>query len=94
MENAIHDLNYAVGLFPLPSGLFPGNGAWLDVQVMAHKVVCWAGRIGMGEQVVTTKTLRRDFFALNGRPTRKERRLILHLAQYWPWEAKFARALA
>ena len=38
----------------------------------------WTARIGLGEQVVTTKTLRRRFFALPGRLTRSARRLTLH----------------
>ena len=37
IENAIRDLKYGVGLNHLPSGRFPANGAWLAVQVMAHK---------------------------------------------------------
>ena len=58
---------------------------------------CWpAGRrgIGLGEPVVTTKTLRRRFFSLAGRLTRSARRLTLHLPQRWPWETQFSRALA
>ena len=49
--------------------------------------------LGLGEQVVTTKTLRRRFFSLAGRITRSARRLTLHLPQRWPWEAQFDRAL-
>ncbi|MCY4651748.1 MAG: transposase, partial [Dehalococcoidia bacterium] len=51
-------------------------------------------RIGRGEQLVTTKTLRRRFFSMAGRITRKARRLTLHLPRRWPWEAQFSRALA
>ena len=43
--------------------------------------------------MATTKTLRRRFFSLAGRITRKERRLILHLPQGWPWENQFNGAL-
>ena len=56
IENAIRDLNYGVGLNHLPSGRFAANGAWLAVQVMAHNIARWTARIGLGEQVVTTKT--------------------------------------
>ena len=52
------------------------------------------GRIGLGEQIVTTKTLRRRFFSMAGRLTRSARRLTLHLPQRWPWEAQFSGALA
>ena len=90
IENAIRDLKYGVGLNHLPSGRFPANGAWLAVQVMAR----WTTRIGLGEPVATTKTLRRRFFSLAGRITRKARRLTLHLPQGWPWQNQFSRALA
>ena len=70
IENAIRDLKYGVGLNHLPSGRFAANAAWLAVQVLAHNLARWTSRIGLGEQVVTTRTLRRRFFALVGRLTR------------------------
>ena len=91
IENAIRDLKYGVGLNHLPSGRF---AAWLAVQAMAHNLARWTARIGLGEQVVTTKTLRRRFFALPGRLARSARRLTLHLPKHWPWETQFSRALA
>ena len=94
IENAIRDLKYGVGLNHLPSGRFAANGAWLAVQVMAHNLARWTARIGLGEQLVTTKTLRRRFFSLAGRLTRSARRLTLHLPQRWPWENQFSRAVA
>ena len=94
IENAIRDLKYGVGLNHLPSGRFPANGAWLAVQVMAHNLARWTARIGLGEQLVTTKTLRRRFFSLAGRLTRSARRLTLHLPQGWPWQNQFSSALA
>ena len=94
IENAIRDLKYGVGLNHLPSGRFAANGAWRAVQVMAHNLARWTARIGLGEQIVTTKTLRRRFFALAGRLTRSARRITLHLPKRWPWEEQFSRALA
>ncbi len=94
IENAIRDLKYGVGLNHLPSGRFPANGAWLAVQVMAHNLALWTQRIALGETVATTKTLRRRFFSLAGRITRKARQLILHLPRHWPWETHFISALA
>ena len=94
VENAIRDLKYGVGLNHMPSGCFAANGAWLAVQVMAHNLARWTARIGLGEQIVTTKTLRRRVFALAGRLTRSARRLTLHLPKGWPWEEKVSRALA
>ena len=94
IENAIRDLKYGVGLNHMPSGRFAANGAWLAVQVMAHNLARWTARIGLGQQIVTTKILRRRVFALAGRITRSARRLALHLPRRWPWEEQFSRALA
>ena len=93
IENAIRDLKYGVGLNHLPSGRFAANAAWLAVQAMAHNLARWTARIGLGERVVTTKTLRRRFFALAGRLTPSARRLTLHLPKHWPWQEKVSRAL-
>ena len=92
--NAIRDLKYGVGLNHLPSGRFAANAAWLAVQVMAHNLARWTARPGLGEQIVTTKTLRRRLFSLAGRLTRPARRLTLHLPRRCPWETQFSRALA
>ena len=70
IENAIRDLKYGVGLNHLPSGRFAANAAWLAVQVLAHNLARWTAHIGLGAQIVTTKTLRRRFFSLAGRLTR------------------------
>ena len=85
IENAIRDLKYGVGLNHMPSGRFAANGAWLAVQVMAHNLARWTARIGLGEQIATTKTLRRRFFSLAGRLTRSARRLGALLGSVAPW---------
>ncbi|MCC6494663.1 MAG: IS1380 family transposase [Propionibacteriaceae bacterium] len=94
IENAIRDLKYGMALNHLPSGKFAANGAWLSVQVMAHNLARWTARIGLGEGIVTTKTLRRRLFALPGRLTRSARRLTLHLPTRWPWAIDWSTALA
>ena len=94
VENAIRDLKCGVGLNRMPSGRFAAKGPWLEIQVMAHNLTRWTARIGLGEQIATTKTLRGRFFALAGRLTRSARRLTLHLPQRWPWETRFSHALA
>lgn len=94
IENAIRDLKYGMGLNHLPSGKFAANGAWLAIQVMAHNLARWTARLGLGEGIVTTKTLRRRLFGLVGRVTRSARRLTLHLPAGWPWAAEFSAALA
>ena len=94
IENAIRDLKYGVGLNHMPSGRFAANGAWLAVQAMAHNLARWTtARIGLGERIATTKTLRRRVFALAARLTRSARRLTLHLPKHWPWQETISRAL-
>ena len=95
VENVIRDLKYGVGLNHLPSGRFAANAAWLAVQVMAHNLCRWTGRIGLEEQSrITTPTLRRRFFALAGRITRSARISTMHMPGYWPWRERFLSALA
>ena len=69
----------------------PVDGDAGCVALIAHNLARWTARIGLGEQLVTTKTLRRRFFSLTGRLTRSARRLTLHLPQGWPWENQFSR---
>ena len=94
IENAIRDLKYGVGLNHLPSGRFAANAAWLAVQVIAHNLARWTARLGLDEGIVTTRTLRRRYFALAGRLTHSARRWTLHLPKRWPWAAQLAAALA
>ena len=65
----------------MPSGRFAANGAWPAIKVMAHNLALWTALIGLGQQIVTTKTLRRRVFALAGRLTRSARRVTLYLPQ-------------
>jgi hypothetical protein len=58
VENTIRDLKYGVGLNHLPSGKFAANAAWLTLAVIAHNLARWTSRIGLGETLITTKTLR------------------------------------
>jgi len=94
IENAIRDLKHGMALNHLPSGRFAANGAWLAVQVMAHNLARWTARLGLGEGIVTTKTLRRRLFALVGRLTRSARQVRLHLPTRWPWATGWTTALA
>jgi len=88
------DLKYGVGLNHLPSRRFAANGAWLAIQVTAHNLARWTARIGLGEGIVTTRTLRRQLFSLPGRLTRSARRWRLHLPARWPWAIGWSVALA
>jgi hypothetical protein len=93
VENAIRDLKEGVGLNHLPSGRFAANGAWLAIAVMAHNLARWTARIGLGEGIVTTRTIRRHYLGLPGRLTRSARQVTLHLPARWPWAEAFAQAL-
>ena len=91
IENAIRDLKYGVGLNHLPSGRFAANGAWLAVQAMAHNLARWTARRGLGERIMTTKTLRRRFFALAGRLTRSAPQKRLQTARLPEFEPGSSR---
>ena len=82
------------GAQPMPSGRFGANAAWLVFNTIAHNLVRWVTRIGLGEKLVTTKTIRRRYLSLPGRITRSVRRLWLHLPRNWPWRERFLTALA
>jgi Transposase DDE domain group 1 len=94
VETAICDLKHGMGLRHLPSGKFAANAAWLALVGIAHNLARWTGRIGLGEQVVTAKTLRTRYLDLPGRLTVSARRPSLHLPARWPWRWRFQFALA
>ena len=93
IENAIRDLKYGVGLNHMPSGRFGANAAWLAINVIAHNLARWTSRIGGGEGIVTTDTLRRRYFSVPGRLTHSARRFTLHLPRRWPWADRFTSSL-
>ena len=51
---------------------------------MAHNLARWTARIGLGEQVVTTRDPQTALLRLVGRLTRSARRLTLHLRRAGP----------
>lgn len=83
-----------MGLNHLPSGRFGANGAWLGLNVIAHNLARWFSRMGLGESLVTTETLRRRHLRLPGRLTCSARQLTLHLPARWPWRDAFDASLA
>lgn len=83
-----------MGLNHLPSGRFGANAAWLAFNVMAHNLLRWTSRIGLGEDLVATKTVRTRYLGLPGRLTRSGRRRRLHFPVWWPWRDQFEAALA
>jgi hypothetical protein len=60
---------------------------------MAYNLARWTGRLGVGEPLLTTKTLRVRYLALPGRLTRSARRPTLHLPARWPWQWRWEFAL-
>ncbi|MGI8609473.1 MAG: IS1380 family transposase [Candidatus Dormibacteria bacterium] len=93
VENTIRDLKEGVGLNHMPSGRFAANAAWLAFAVMAHNLARWVSRIGLGDALVNTNSLRRQFFAVPGRLVRSARRQCLRLPEHWPWQQHFIDAL-
>ena len=95
-ELAIRDPKQGAGLNHLPSGRFFANAAWLVLVTLAHNLMRWTAILGLGvrDELVVAKTLRRTLLALPGRLTRSARRWKLHLPARWPWAHSFTMALA
>jgi hypothetical protein len=93
VENTIRDLKYGVGLNHFPSGQFGANAAWLGLNVIAHNVARWTSRIGLGESLIATDTLRRRYLRVPGRLTTSGRTYTLHLPERWPWATPFEDSL-
>lgn len=94
VEDTIRDLKYGVGLNHMPSGRFGANAAWLGINVMAHNLARWTSRIGLGESLIATDTLRRRYLRTPGRLSHSARRFTLHLPRRWPWAERFSNSLA
>jgi len=93
VENIIRDLKDGMALDHLPSGRFAANGAWLAFNVMAHNLARWVSRLGLGETLVTTQTVRMRHLAMPGWLSRHARQLGLHMPARWPWAEQFLAAL-
>jgi hypothetical protein len=67
-ELAIRDLKHGSGLADLPSDQF---NAWLLAATLAHNLLRWTATLGLGvgDQLVVAKTLRRTLLHLPGRLT-------------------------
>jgi hypothetical protein len=96
IELAIRDAKQSSGLNHHPSGKFFANAAWLVLVCLAHNLLRWTATLGLGvrDEQVVAKTLRRTLLALPGRLTRTARRWMLHLPARWPWAHSFTMALA
>jgi hypothetical protein len=96
VELAIRDAKQGSGLNHHPSGRFFANAAWLILVCLAYNLLRWTAILGLGirDELVVAKTLRRTLLALPGRLTRSARRFTLHLPARWPWAHTFTMALA
>ena len=94
IELAIRDLKQGSGLNHAPSGRFFANAAWLLISCLAHNLVRWVARLGLGVRgPIVAQTIRRRYLTLPGRITRSARRSTLHLPARWPWRQHFTQAL-
>jgi hypothetical protein len=95
VELAIRDLKEGSGLNHAPSGRFFANAAWLLISCLAHNLLRWLARLGLGVRgPLVAQTIRRRYLTLPGRITRSARQLTLHLPARWPWREAFTQALA
>jgi hypothetical protein len=93
VENVIRDLKYGAALNHMPSGKFGTNAAWLALNVIAHNLCRWMGRLG-GFVIACLKTWRTRFFSLPARLVEHARRRGLRLPANWPWREQFEALLA
>ena len=90
-RSPVRDLKEGSGLSHCPSGDFSANGAWAVLATVAHNLVRWVTKLGLGiDGPVVMKTVRRRYFAVPGRITRRARRRQLHLPTSWPWAEQWA----
>jgi len=91
VEDVIRDLKYGVGVNHLPSGRFCANAVWMTLNVIAHNLGRWVGRIGLGPEATSMTT--KDPAHANVEHARTYdhlwRRRTLHLPRAWPWEDQF-----
>jgi DDE family transposase len=93
VENVIRDSKYGLGLNHMPSGKFGANAAWLALNVIAHNLCRWMGRLG-GFAIACLKAWRLRFFSLPARLAVHGRRRRLRLPADWPWREKFLILMA
>ncbi|MCZ7534341.1 MAG: IS1380 family transposase [Acidimicrobiia bacterium] len=92
IETVIRDLKYGMALNHMPSGSYHANAGWLQLNILAHNLARWTGRL-ISDTPMTTKTLRHRYLNCPGRITRNSRKDVLHLPTNWPWKTKYVTAL-
>jgi hypothetical protein len=92
VEIVIRDLKYGLALNHMPSGKFGANAAWLALNVIAHNLCRWMGRLGRFANTCL-KTWRQRFLALPARLVVHGGRRRLRLPAHWPWQQQFLALL-
>lgn len=95
VELNIRDLKEGAGMDHCPSGVFSANAAWLSCAVLAHNLLRWTTQLGgiRPDELVVTRTIRRQFIDLPGRLVNRSGTPTLRLPTNWPWQDTFTRAL-
>lgn len=86
----------ASALAHLPSGKYTANAAWLVLAVIAYNLTRTVGVIADRDgklRRAVTQTIRRMLVNVPARIASSARKLRLHLPEYWPWAAEWARLL-
>jgi hypothetical protein len=65
----------------------------LAFNVMAHNLARFCTRLGLGDSLIRTETLRRRYLTVPGRIIRSARQRTIHLPTRWPWAQQFENAL-
>jgi len=92
IETVIRDLKHGMALNHMPSGNYHANAGWLQLNILAHNLARWTGRL-ISNTPITTKTLRHRYLNCPGRITRNSRKHVLHLPTNWPWKDEYTTAL-
>jgi len=92
IETVIRDLKHGMALNHMPSGNYHANAGWLQLNILAHNLARWTGRL-ISNKPITTKTLRYRYLNCPGRITRNSRKHVLHLPTNWPWKTQYTNAL-
>ncbi len=92
IETVIRDLKHGMALNHMPSGSYHANAGWLQLNILAHNLARWTGRL-ISNTPITTKTLRHRYLNCPGRITRNSRKHVLHLPTNWPWRIEYTTAL-
>jgi len=74
----------------LPSGRFAANDAWLTCAAITHNLTRAAGHLAAGAwSTARPATIRTRIINVAARLAHRARTIVLHLPEYWPWQAAF-----